>query len=232
MKTRHLLLVYVFAGVVLSPAAWAQAAPTAPLTGPMANPAAAEAPDSVAGKPKRARAVSEGVSASISASMPKFNPEAAKAAAKAAEPKPESELPDLRETDKPRNTIIRLPEHIVREKAPPVLRERDVYTSSGKAELARQRYLSDVDVALNRYRIPLFSPISMGGGTSGNATTDRALLMYAEDERLQNMADLDAAAALVSATDKSAGLYIKREAQKTYLRRDDFGTSSPSENRK
>jgi hypothetical protein len=230
MKNRYLLLVTLLTGATLAPAAWGQAAPTAPATGPMSNANAnpSDAPDSVAGKPRRARAVSEGVSASISASMPKFNPQAAKAP----EPKPESELPDLRETDKPRNTIIRLPEHVVREKAPPVLRERDVYTGSGLAELARARYLTDMDVALNRFRIPLFSPISVGGNSTGNATTDRALLMYAEDERLQNMADLDAAAALVSATDKSAGLYIKREAQKTYLRRDEFGTSSPSENRK
>ncbi|HEX2855801.1 MAG TPA: hypothetical protein VHO24_21370 [Opitutaceae bacterium] len=226
MKIRHLLLVSALAGVGGVPMAWSQAAPTAPVTGPASNNP--DSPASIASeKPKRSRAVSDGVAASISASMPKFTPQA-----KAPEPKPESELPDLRETDKPRNTIIRLPEHVVREKAPPVLRERTVYTKEGMQALARQRYLTDVDLALNRFRIPLFSPISVGGNSSGNATTDRALLMYAEEERLQNMAELNDAAALVSASDKSAGLYIKREAQKTYIRRDDFGTSSPSEHRK
>lgn len=222
MKTRHLLLLSVLAGMGNVPMAWAQAAPTAPITGPTSNNPAP--PASIASdKPKRARVLSEEVSASISAAMPKYNPQAAKAA----EPKPESELPDLRETDKPRNTIIRLPEHVVREKAPPVLRERDVYTKSGLGEIAVRRYITDVDKALNRYRIPLFSPVSFGTGT-GNATTDRALAMYAEDERLQNMSDLSDAAALVSASDKSAGLYIKREAQKTYLRHDDFGYDTNS----
>ena len=147
--------------------------------------------------------------------MPKYNPP------KPVEKKKEADLPDLREVDKPKNGIVRLPDYVVRERPNPVLQERDVYTKDGLAALARRRYISEADHALNRFAIPLFSPVSTSG--SGSATTDRALAMYAEDERLKNMADLNDAAGLVSARDKAAGAYIKREALQTYGRTDDFG---------
>jgi len=143
--------------------------------------------------------------------MPKYNPQP-----KAAEPKPEEELADLRDTDKPKNQIIRLPQVMVREPRNPVLRERDVNTKEGLTALAERRYISDSDRALNRITVPLF----------GTSSETRAMAMYAEDERLKNMADLNDAAGLVSASDKAAGAYIKREAQKTYLRSADFGWKS------
>ena len=45
-------------------------------------------------------------------------------------------LNDLRDIDKPRNGIIRLPNYTVQEKKPPVFRERDIYTREGLADLA------------------------------------------------------------------------------------------------
>jgi hypothetical protein len=214
MKTRHLLLLFVLAGLGKVPGAFGQAAPAAPLTGPGANTSDAKAAPQPPAAP-RSRVLSNDVSATISASMPKYNPPP-----KAPEPKPEEELPDLRDTDKPRNGIIRLPEHIVRERKPPVLRERDVSTKSGLAALAVGRYITDVDRALNRWNF-------LGVHSTGvsDSTTGRALTMYEEEERLQNMADLNDAAGLASATDKAAGVYIKREAQKTYMRRGDIGPS-------
>jgi hypothetical protein len=139
--------------------------------------------------------------------MPKYNPQPKPA------PKPAEELADLRETDKPRNQIIRLPEVMVREPKNPILTERAVNTKESLTALAERRYISDSDQALNRFRIPLF-------GTSNQA---RAMAMYEADERLRNIADLNDAAAMASTTDKAAGEYIKRESQKTYLRSADFG---------
>ena len=50
--------------------------------------------------------------------------------------------------------------------------------------------------------------------------------MYAEDERLRNMSAMDDAARIVSLTDTDAGMYLKRAAQQTYMRKQDFGWSS------
>jgi len=161
--------------------------------------------------PRRSRAISGETAGALSAMMPKFAPPPPKPP-----PKPEEELPDLRETDKPKNGIIRLPDFVVQEKKPAVFRERDVYTKKGLGDLAYRRYISDADRALNRYTIPLF-------GTSAEA---RALAMYAEDERLRNMSNLNDAASTVSKSDAAAGAYIRREAQKTYMRSSDYGWSS------
>jgi hypothetical protein len=219
MKNRHLIVLAILAGSVPAPLVLAQALtppptnPAEPATAPRVAPAGV-APG-VTPAPKAQRAVSEEVAATISAGMPKYNPPP-----KAPEPKPEEEQADLRDTDKPKNKIIRLPAHIVREQRSPVLRERDVNTKSGLAAIAEGRYISDADRALNRWNI--FGTRSTG---SANSTSARAMAMYEEDERLRNIADLNDSAALVSASDKAAGLYIKREVQKTYQRSDDFGWS-------
>jgi hypothetical protein len=218
MKTRHLIAVSLLAGFGSATNGFAQALsppPGIPSSGPLVPPKskAEKTPETA---PKPDRTLSSDVSAAISAGMPKYNPPP-----KAPEPKPGEELADLRETDKPKNQIIRLPEVMVREPRNPVLRERDVYTKEGLAAVAERRYFTDADRALNRWR--LFGTRSIAGG---NSTTGRALAMYEEDERLKNMAALNEDAGLVSASDKAAGAYIKREAQKTYLRKSDFGWKS------
>ncbi|MEO6569088.1 MAG: hypothetical protein ABIO94_10040 [Opitutaceae bacterium] len=218
MKTRHLIVFSILAGSG-APASFAQAL-TPPLTEPAkpapapATPVARKAPE----EPKADRTLSSGVSAAISAGMPKYNPPP-----KAPEPKPEEDLPDLRDTDKPKNQIIRLPEVLVREPRNPVFRERDVNTKEGLAAVAERRYISDADRALNRWNI-----FGTRSTSSPNSTTGRSLAMYAEEERLKNMADLNDAAGLVSASDKAAGAYIKREAQNTYMRTSDFGWKGAS----
>ena len=217
MKKRHLIIFAILAGWG-APAALAQALtppPTKPgASAPALNPSTASStPTADAAKP--GRALSNEVSAAISAGMPKYNPQPKPA------PKPAEELADLRETDKPRNQIIRLPEVLVREPRNPVLRERDVNTKEGFAALAERRYITDADRALSLWNI-----FGARGTAGGNSTTARALAMYAEDERLQNMAELNDDAALVSSGDKAAGALIKREAQKTYIRSSDFGWKS------
>ena len=145
--------------------------------------------------------------------MPKFE------APKPVEKKPvvvEEDLPDMRDLDKPRNGIIRLEKFIVREAKPPVFRERDVNTKKGLTDLAMRRYISDFDRALNLASLPFV----------GRLTEQRALAMYAEDERLKNMADLSDAANTASKSDAAAGTYINRESQKTYMRSRDFGWSN------
>lgn len=156
---------------------------------------------------KRTRAVSSGVAAALAAAVPKYTPPPKP------EPKPETEAVDLREIDKPKNTIIRLPKYIVQEEKPIVFSERAITTDKGLADIAVRRYISDLDRGLNRITLPLF-------GISAEA---RALAMYAEDERLRNMSDLSVAAANATLSDPAAGAYIRRETQETFMRTSDFG---------
>ena len=150
--------------------------------------------------------------------MPKYAPPP-----KPVEKKPEDDV-DLREVDKPKNQILRLPKYIVQEDRPAVFRERDVNTKQGLSGLAMKRYITEADRALNRYTIPLFAGWSPG---SGSATEERALAMYAEDERLQNIADLKADAATAKrAGDKAGADYISRNVNDTYMRRSDYGWQS------
>lgn len=157
---------------------------------------------------KRERAISGEVAASLAAAMPKYNPPKP-----APPPKPIEELPDLRETDKPKNGIVRLPNYVVREAKPPVFRERDINTQQGMANIAMKKYSTEASRALNRFTIPLF----------GQTQEQRALAQYAEDERLKNITDLNDAAGMVSARDKEQGAYIKRDIQATTMRTDDYG---------
>ncbi len=156
---------------------------------------------------KRGRVVSEGVAAALAAGMPKYDPP------KATEAKSEEDLPDLREIDKPRNQIIRLPDYVVREKRPPVFRERDINTTKGLAALAKKRYFSETAQALNRFTIPLF-----GLGQDAYAS-----MMLADQERLDNMASLKATAADLKTLSEGQGDTVSREVDRAYIRTDDFG---------
>jgi hypothetical protein len=151
------------------------------------------------------------VAAALAAAAPKYTPPPPKA-----EPKPEAEQPDMREVDKPKNTIVRLPKYIVQEPKSPVFTERSIHTEKGLTDIAMRRYISDVDRALNRFTLPLF----------GSSSEARAMAMYAEDERLRNMSDLHATAAAVSQADAAAGTYIRKETDQTFMRAGDFGWSS------
>lgn len=185
---------------------------TAPASSPILAPAtnsAERAPPPDA--PKRTRAISSDVAAALAAVTPKYTPPPPKP-----EPKPESELVDMREVDKPKNTIVRLPKYIVQEPKPPVFRERDIHTQKGLTDIALGRYISEVDHVLNRFTLPWF----------GISREKRARAMYEEDERLKNMADLNDAAAGAARADPASGAYIFKESQQTFLRSADFGWSS------
>jgi hypothetical protein len=161
----------------------------------------------VSSRPRRNRVISSDLAAQLSAATPKYTPPPPKPP-----PRNEEDLPDLREIDKPKNGIVRLPKYTVHEKPPPVLNERVVSTKKGFAELASKRYLTEADRALNRFTLPLF----------GSSAEQRAIAMYEEDERLKNMAELNDDARMVSATDKAAGLYVKRAVDSTFIRDGNF----------
>jgi hypothetical protein len=197
------------AAAAMLPIVLAQTAPTQSSSPVLAAPPAEKAPPP--GTPKRTRAISSEVAAALAAASPKYSPPPPRP-----EPTPEEQQVDLRDVDKPKNTIVRLPKMVVREPKPAVFSERSIHTEKGLTDIAMRRYISDADRALNRFTLPLF-------GTSKEA---RAMAMYAEDERLKNMADLADAANNASKSDSAAGTYIRRESEKTYLRTNDFGWSS------
>lgn len=177
------------------------------------SPILAPAPAEPAPAPgaRRPRTVSSDVAAALAAAAPKYE-----ALPPKPEPKPEAEQVDLREVDKPKNTIVRLPTYMVREQKPPVFRERDIYTKKGLEEIAMRRYISDADRALNGFALPFI----------GASLQARAMAMYQEDERLRNMTDLHNNAVDAARVDRAGGEYIRKEAQKTFLRSSDFGWSS------
>jgi hypothetical protein len=197
------LLLSVALGLAATPASAQES------TNPIEQPASATlAPSPTPSVRKRERAISSEVAASLAAAMPKYNPPKP-----APPPKPVEEQPDLREVDKPKNTIIRLPNYVVREAKPPVFRERDINTKAGMANIAMKKYGTEASRALNRFTIPLF----------GQSQEDRALAQYAEDERLKTITELNDAADMVSARDKAQGVYIKRDIQNTTMRAADYG---------
>jgi hypothetical protein len=157
---------------------------------------------------KRERPISSGLAATLAAGMPKYNPPP--------KPPPDEEDVDLRDVDKPRNKIIRLPKYTVTDKKPPVFRERDIYTSRGLAYLAAKRYLTPTYTLLNSIYIPFFS----------QSPTDHALAMYEEDERLQNMSDLKDTSSSINRGESDSGSYIKRLSDETYMRTIDYRTST------
>src|SRR4051812_3031645 len=83
--------------------------PSAPATSPILAPAPAEKAPAPTG-PKRTRPISGEVAAALAAASPKYTPPAPKP-----EPKPEAEQVDMRDVDKPKNGIVRLPKYIVQE---------------------------------------------------------------------------------------------------------------------
>ncbi|HWL15719.1 MAG TPA: hypothetical protein VNR00_08945, partial [Opitutus sp.] len=163
--------------------------------------------------PKRERPISSNLAATLAAGMPKYNPPP--------KPKPQDEAVDLREVDKPRNGIIRLPNYTVREKKPPVFRERDIYTSKGLGELARHRYLTPTYRLLNSVYVPFLTA----------SPTQHAMAMYAEDERLNNMSELEDNARTVEKSDPEDGAYIRRASNETFMRSRDFGFDASTVNR-
>jgi hypothetical protein len=189
------------AGLSFASSLWAQ--DPAPMTpGPDTPP---QTPTKVlAPTPRRERMASDDLSSALSAGI-KYNPPP--------KPKPEDQKDDvdLRDVDKPRNGIIRLPKYMVEGERPPVFSNRNVYTSRGLADLAKRRYFSNFDRNfLNRYSI-------------FGSNDERALQMYADEERLSNMADTNERIYLYRQSgDNAAANQLQNSANSTYIRRDEY----------
>lgn len=176
--------------------------------------------------------VSSGISSAITAGLPKYQPpKPPEAAPKQPQPvrrrdpgEEEIEEPggdehasasaaesgDHASADQPRNKIIRLPKYVVEADRPPIFKEREILTKQALAELAVRRYLSRFDSkVLNRFTLPII-------GISPEA---RAMAMYAEDVRLENMSELrDAAETARRGGDRAGSDYIMKETNRTFLR--------------
>lgn len=186
----------------------------APPAATASAPAGSPTPVSGSTAPKHApHAISDELAATLAVGRPKYLP------AKPVEKKfEEEELPDARDTDKPKNQIIRLPKVVVEGKRPPIFREPDIYTRKALGELLAKRYYSEGYLAFSRFihytPLRLFFP----------SAEQSALEQYYENERLRNMGELNQAAAnAAKAGDLAGSEYIKAATKETYLRRMDWG---------
>jgi hypothetical protein len=147
--------------------------------------------------------MSDEVAASLATGMPKYNPP------KPVEPKPEEEQADLRDIDKPKNKIIRLPKYTVREPKPPVFREIDLRSKSQQADIALRQHTG------------------LKVGNIAGLNDPIALMMYQEQDRLNSIAELADDAQTAQRAGNTAGSdYIMKQSNRTYYRPSDFGWNS------
>jgi hypothetical protein len=144
------------------------------------------------------RTVSAGVAAALSAGMPHYTPPTPT-------PTPAAEPVDMRDIDKPKNEIHRLPKFVVREARPPIFRNRDLFTMDGR-----------LDLTMNTHAGLKFGNVL--GLNSENKPGSPAYQMMVDDERQENMDDLKDTAHAISQGDPSGASYILQQSQATYMR--------------
>jgi len=126
------------------------------------------------------------MAAALAAALPKYDPPAAQPAGSA----PSATAAPA--AAPPKNGIVRLPDYIVRDAKIREFSERELYTPKGLQDLAVKRYISEFDLALNHFRIPLFSGYSTAPDL-GSTPEKRAMAQYEDDEakkRAQEMGEL------------------------------------------
>lgn len=162
---------------------------------------------------KKQRAISGDLSKALSSGI-KYNPPPP------TKPEPEAEQVDMRDLDKPRNQIIRLPKYVVEAQRPPVFNDRNLYSKEMLRRLAYQRYISSFGRnVLNNYRLPL-----IGGGID-----TYTMMQYEAEERKNNMAGIaDKASMYRTSGDSTQADKLKDDAQNTFMRRTEFGTTPQS----
>lgn len=202
MTPTRFVLALTIASLAASTGARAQGTPP-PQPAPEAGDALQRPVVDVAGRSERvSRFTSAAVTAGIVFSPPPPAPEK----------KPEQHPDDPQNADNPRNGIVRLPKYIVEGERPPVFRERDINTAKGLGDIAVKRYLSEASKALNRYTLPFI----------GLTKEQYALMMYQEDERLQNLRDVNENVYILRQTDPGAADQLQREVDRTFIRRSEF----------
>jgi hypothetical protein len=155
---------------------------------------------------KKTRALSPKASSALSAGFTYQPP-------KPVDPKDEEEEGDLRETDRPRNEIIRLPKYMVEGERPPVFAERNLYSTKNLQQLALQRYLGR---GINKYQL-------------GRTGKDTAMQMYWDDERLKNITEVNNQISLYRlGGDEARAQETKEESNSLILRTNDARTDEMS----
>lgn len=208
-RTHKLLLALIAAA---AQAAAQDAAPVSPAAGAPAGdsssailaPRRAEnAPQPPADSDGTTRTVSPGIAAGLAEGMPKYSPPTPT-------PVVTGEPQDMRDVDKPKNEIPRLPKYVVHEQRPPVFRNRDLFTEAEQIELSFKAH-----------------PGLLIGNIIGlNAPVAKE--MAYEDERLQSIADLtDTAHAMALGGDPAEGRYILQATQDSYMQSVDMSWSGP-----
>jgi hypothetical protein len=202
MTPARLLLALTLACLSASPVLLAQSTTPTPPSGDPADPTRRPAVDVTGPSERVSRFTAAAVTAGITYSPPPPAPE------KKAEQHPD----DPQNAENPKNGIVRLPKYIVEGERPPVFRERDINTTKGLGEIAVKRYLSEAGKALNRYTLPFI----------GLTKEQYALMMYQEDERLQNLKDVSEDVYILRQTDPGAADQLQREVDRTFIRRSEF----------
>lgn len=156
---------------------------------PTPVPAQAAEPDD-SGRP-----VSSRIAADINSGMPRYSPPTPTPVA------PPDAATALRDIDKPKNEIPRLPKYVVRETRPLVFRNRDLYTADGLVNLSFKNHPG------------------LGFGNLLGLNSKIAYEMYLDEERQASIDDLsDTARAMAAGGDSAESKYILKESQETYLR--------------
>lgn len=117
---------------------------------------------------------------------------------------------------------IQLPRYVVKADEVPKFTERDILTPQGRLTLAQQRYIHPFcRDYLNRWRLPI-----IGGGMDAFA-----LQMYADDERLQAMTELEQHVTFYKLSGDTRGaIELKDEIQRAFIRKPDFTAARPRRN--
>jgi hypothetical protein len=144
------------------------------------------------------RTVSSKVAAALSLGMPKFSPPTPT-------PTPAAEPQDLRDIDKPKNEIHRLPKFVVREARPPIFRERDLFTMDGMLNLTMKRH-AGLQIG------------NLWGLNSSPKPGSPAYQMMVDDQRQANIDDMTDTAHAISQGDPGGASYILQQTQGTYMR--------------
>jgi hypothetical protein len=167
---------------------------------------------------QRERAISKDLAKTLAQGMPKYDP-----------PKPvekkldDEDLPDMRDIDKPRNEIIRLPKVVVEGSRPPVFTKRDIMTPDAFRAMLAKKYYSEQYLAFNRFT--QYTPLRF----LLPSAEDSAMAQYYEEQRLQGMGTMsEAANTAAKLGDKTESDYIKRTSNETYMSRSDFGWHNPN----
>jgi hypothetical protein len=216
LKSAHKLLLAFVASATLAAAQSATPAPPPDAPGPATPPLAGadgqdasnivlapKRPDYVA-KPATdsdgvARSVSPSVAAALTEGLPKYSPPTPT-------PQTAAEPQDLRDIDKPKNEIPRLPKYVVHERRPPVFRDRDLFTDSGLLDLSFKSHPG----------------LNVGNVLGLNEGPARQMIY--DDMRQKNIEDLNETAySFAQGGDPAEAQSILSATQDAFMRTDDLG---------